>query len=144
MLSLENSRKEYLLSKNKIFDDASFILFSLEIPLKAVNQPYERCRLMVFFRSKYNLAQELIELSRRYFFNLPGVALLLKNVFRPFFLFSSRNPRFFIGVGIFGYHGDVKSFAPLIGRTISAHCRSAFWLVSCVFHKNFNRPFYFG
>ena len=40
-----------------------------------------------------------------------------------FFPFSSRNPLLFIGFCIFGYHGNVKSFAPLIG--IHAHCRSA-------------------
>ena len=46
----------------------------------------------------------------------------------PLFAFSSRNPRLFIGVCILGYHGDVKSFAPLIERTIYALLSD--WLVA--------------
>ena len=61
-----------------------------------------------------------------------------------FFFHSDQENPVFSSACMFGYHVDVKTFAPLIGRTIHTHCRSAFLLVSWEFHKNFTRPFCCG
>ena len=59
----------------------------------------------------------------------------------PFFFIQLKKPAFFHR----RVYSDTivmwKSFAPLIGRTIHAQCRYAFWLFSCIFSYEFNAPF---
>ena len=62
----------------------TYRVFSTFSKKKRIPRFSERCRLIVFSllcsHSKYELTQELVEVSRRYFFNISGLALW-RNVF---------------------------------------------------------------
>ena len=117
----------------------NYLLFPRKKITKRIPHPSERCRLIVFSllcsHSKYKIAQELVEASRRYIFNIPGLALRLKKCF----------PQDYISVclrsGIFVFLVIDKS-STVASRRVNRGISSAIYFIQLKKPASFHRRVY--